>query len=360
VPRIALLLVLLLALVLLYLGAWPTPIDPVAWSPAAPPSLAEDSRLVRATRQALGRGVEDIAVDSEGRIYGGDENGRVWRALPGGEPELFATTGGRPLGLEFAADGALIVCDAERGLLAIDPRGEVRVLTSEHGGRPYGLTDDLDIGPDGTIYFSDASDRFGLDEVLEDTFESRPNGRLLAYDPTLPETRLLLDALHFANGVAVSPDGDFVLVVESSRYRVRRYWLEGPAEGTSDVFADNLPGFPDGISRGAAGRYWTALYAPRDAGFDRLLARPFLRDVVYRLPDALRPATTHRAMVLELDSAGQTVDLLMDSEESAFAPITSVVEHRGSLLLGSISENGYARFPLPLAEGPGAGGAALR
>ena len=77
--------------------------------------------------------------------------------------------------------------------------------------------------------------------------EHQPNGRLLSYDPRGDSVTAVLYPLYFANGVAVSPNGDYVLVVETGRYRVIRYWLKGPRRGEREIFIDNLPGFPDGI-----------------------------------------------------------------------------------------------------------------
>lgn len=49
--------------------------------------------------------------------------------------ETLAETGGRPLGLELLPDGALLVCDAERGLLRIDlADGTVRILADSVAG----------------------------------------------------------------------------------------------------------------------------------------------------------------------------------------------------------------------------------
>ena len=94
---------------------------------------------------------------------------------------------------------------------------------------------------------------------MADLMEHRPNGRLLAYDPSSKTTQLVLDKLYFANGVAVSPDQSFVLVVDTCKYRIQRYWLTGPQKGKSDIFIDNLPGFPDGISSNGKDTFWLAL-----------------------------------------------------------------------------------------------------
>ena len=91
-------------------------------------------------------------------------------------------------------------------------------------------------------------------ELHLEPLEARPWGRLIEYDPATNRARVLLDDLYFANGVAVSEDGSFVLVAETFRYRIRRYWLTGPRAGEDEVFADNLPGFPDGVSGDGRGQ----------------------------------------------------------------------------------------------------------
>jgi sugar lactone lactonase YvrE len=41
-------------------------------------------------------------------------------------------------------------------------------------------------------------------------------------------TELLLDKIHFANGVTLAHDESYVLVCETPRARILRYWLKGP------------------------------------------------------------------------------------------------------------------------------------
>ncbi len=336
-----------------YLLLWPVPIAPQAWTPPAAPKLEGDygvnDKLAAAERIGVGTGVgpETVSVDAQGRIYAGYEDGRIVRfAADGSNPDLFTNTGGRPVGHRFDAAGNLIVADAYKGLLSISPDGKITTLATQHGGMPFGLTDDVEPGADGNYYFSDASSKFGLRNFMLDVLEHGANGRLLSYDPRTRETRLLLEGLHFANGVAVAPDASFVLVVETSEYRVRRYWLSGPQAGQSDVFIENLPGFPDGISSNGRGIFWLAIVAPRDAQLDGLLPRPILRKLLLRL-HLPNPALRHYAMVLGLDAQGRVVQNLQDASASAYAPITAAIEANGMLYLGSIGENSIARVPAP-------------
>lgn len=217
-------IVIILFLLLIYLLFWPVSIDPAAWTPPEAPAQTgvyePNNRLAAVERIGNGTGVgpEDVAIDSLRRIYGGMEDGRIMRfQSDGNQPEVFADTKGRPLGLDFDMADNLIVCDAYKGLLSINPNGSILVLTFENGGIPFRLTDGVDIAADGTIYFTDASFKFTEKEFMSDLMEHRPNGRLLAYDPGTKTTRLVLDTLYFANGVAVSPDQSFVLVVETGK-----------------------------------------------------------------------------------------------------------------------------------------------
>ena len=344
----------LLAL-LAYFALWPVPLEPAAWEVPAAPSLtgpyAPNQALLAVDRLPVGPGPEDVAVDAEGRLYAGLLDGRIVRlaaeATAGSSVETFARTGGRPLGLRFAPDGRLIVADAVRGLLAVDREGRVETLSTEQGGEPYRLTDDLDIGRDGVVYFTDASSRFGLGDSVVDLLTHQPLGRLLAYDPRRSATRLLLGGLYFANGVALAPDESFVLVVETGTYRLRRYWLQGPRAGTSDVFADNLPAIPDGVSSNGRDTFWVSLVAPRDALLDGSHPHPWMKKALLRLPAFLRPGPKRYGFVLGLDLEGHVVHNLQDPSGSTFALVTNAVEHAGRLYLGTLSDEAVGRLNLP-------------
>ena len=336
-----------------YLLFWPVSLDPAAWTPPPAPSLdappyAGGPSLAGAERFStlpFGQGPEDVAVDSLGRVYGGLLSGEILRYAPdGSQPEVFAHTGGRPLGLAWDSAGNLIVADAHQGLLSVDPQGQVTVLTTAAEGRPFGITDDVDVARDGKMYFSDASDKFSVGDYRSDLLEHRPHGRLLVYDPATGTTRVLLDSLYFANGVALSSDQQAVLVTETGAYRVQRYWIAGPRAGQHEVLIDNLPGFPDGISCNGRDRYWVALANPRNAALDAVLPYPFLRKVLDRLPLWLQPQEVRYGLLLGLNLEGQVVETRQDPA-GTFAPVTSVEEVGGMLYLGSLSDTAWARLP---------------
>ena len=348
--KVLLSLAALLAAAVLYLLFWPIDLDPVAWEAPTAPEVVPNAKLANLPVIAAElSGPEAVAVDSEGRLYTGTVDGKVARfSRDGGAVEILAETGGRPLGLKVDAEGRVIVADARKGLLAIEA-GKVTVLADSFAGDKMRFPDDVALGPDGTIYFSDASQRFGVGgkNAEADILEHRETGRIFAYQPETKALTVLVDGLQFANGVAVSLDGSFLLINETGRYRVMRHWLAGPKAGTTEPFAENLPGFPDNVTAGPSGLFWVALYSPRVPIVDSLSEHPFWRKAAWRLPSAVRPKPIRKAFVIALDSQGRIVRDLQDDAPDAYAPVTSVLEHDETLYLGSLERQGVAVLPVP-------------
>jgi sugar lactone lactonase YvrE len=329
------------------------PISPVRWQPPPAPARSRRPRSARPLPplrllDVVGRGPEDVLVDAEGRVLTGVADGRVLRLAPDNRRvEVLADTGGRPLGLEWLPDGGLLVCDTRRGLLRVDvTTGEVSTLLSEVDGEPMRFCNNAAVAPDGTVYFTDSSRRFGIDAWKADLLEHSGTGRLLRRG-LAAEVSVLLDGLQFANGVALAPDGSFVVVAETAAYRLLRYWVTGPRAGESEVFADNLPGFPDNVATGTDGLFWVALGSPRDAKLDRLLPRhPRLRQAVWLLPDRLQPRPQTTVWVYALSGDGEVVHDLQGPGER-FHFVTGVREHHGTVHLGSLVGDCVGVFDLP-------------
>jgi sugar lactone lactonase YvrE len=294
-----------------------------------------------------GAAPEDVVVDDAGRVVTGVDDGRVLRVGPDGGVEVVADTGGRPLGIELLGDGRLLVCDARRGLLAVDPAtSAVEVLVDRVAGEPMRFCNNAAVAADGTVYFSDSSRRFGIDHWRADLLEHSGTGRLLRRDPG-GAVEVLLDGLQFANGVALAADGSFVTVAETGAYRLTRLWLVGERAGQTDLLADNLPGFPDNLSTGAGGLLWVALGSPRNPLLDRLHRRhPALRRAVWALPERVQPKPVRTLWVLAVDAGGAVVHDLQGPGDD-YTMVTGVREHGGRLYLGSLAERAVAVLDLP-------------
>lgn len=316
--------------------------EPVAWNPPTAPGLVgafeENDRLRSAERwQTGGIGPEDVAIDIGGAIYTGLADGTILRFGGGGGagPERIASVGGRPLGVEILGDGELLVCNADLGLQRVTVSGEVSVLADRFEDHPLTLTNNASVAGDGTIYFTESTTRWSLHEYTNDLLEGQTTGRLLARRPD-GSIELVLDGLQFANGVALDGDEGSVFVAETGRYRIHRHWLRGPRAGTTEVFVDNLPGFPDNLSF-ADGILWAAAPSPRQAVVDFIHPRPWLRKVTYRLPESLKPKPLRHAIVLGFDRDAHVVHNLQDSTGTV-AITTAARYHDGRLFIGTLSE----------------------
>jgi sugar lactone lactonase YvrE len=342
----------------LYLLAWPVAIDPIAWTPAPNPGLTGPFANsvgftdLRPLAPEVGEGPEAVTPGPDGLLYTGLQDGWIVRARPDGQgpAERVVQTGGRPLGMQFDAQGQLIVADAFRGLLSVAPDRTITLLVEEVDGRRLLFPNALAIAADGAFWFSDASQRFDQHHWRLDFWEGRATGRLLRYDPHTRQTAVWLKDLRFANGVALGPNDAFVLVNETLAARVHRLWLTGPRAGTRDLFLDGLPGYPDNLSYNGRGLFWAALAAPRVAALDRLAGSPWLRQVLFRLPAALTEVQPQVvSWVIGVDVHGTVRHHLRDTS-GLYPNITSVQEVDGVLWLGSLFGRAVERAQAP--EGP--------
>jgi len=342
-------------LVVLYLLFWPVPIDPVAWDAPQSGGLVDpfesNDRLRKARLIDLGEheGPEDVAADQNGLIYTATDDGLIIRMQPDGSNiEVFAETGGRPLGLEFDAAGNLLVANSYLGLQMVSPDGSVKILTDSYDGERITYADDVAIAANGMIYFSDASSKFGAmksggsyQASLLDILEHGGHGRVYRYDPENDKTTVVLDGLNFANGVAVSEDQSYLLINETASYRVWRFWLSGPEAGRREIIIDNLPGFPDNINNGRNGQFWIGLVAPRVQILDDLSGKPFIRKILQRLPAVLRPKAVPSSHIISITGDGEVVMNLQDTAATVPA-LTGVYETTDTLWLTSLFGNQLA------------------
>lgn len=349
-------IVLVAAVVVIALGAGvvrESPIDPVGWNPPDPPekagSLAENRELVGIDTVVTCEGPEDVAFDGEERLYTSDDSTIVRTADPvdrtttNAPLEPFAETDGRPLGMEFDGDD-LIVAAEDAGLLSVSPNGEVTTLTDAADGRGTAFADDLYVADDGTVYFTDATRHHLFQYEL---FELRNTGRLLAYHPDTGETTVELEDLGFANGICPYGDGESVLVTETSRYRVTRYWIDGDREGNHETFTENLIGYPDNIEAAGDGTFWVAIPSVREDSFDDLQGRPWLKRQFGKLPEFLieRVSGDDYGLVLHLNEDGEVIESLHDPDGDVFG-VTSATPHDGALYLGSLFSERVTRYPV--------------
>ncbi|HEY8582454.1 MAG TPA: SMP-30/gluconolactonase/LRE family protein [Capillimicrobium sp.] len=194
---------------------------------------------------------EGVAYDPDaGVVWAGGEAGQLYRVdLDARRAEQVATAPGFVLGLAVDGAGRLALCASEDGSLCAYAGAAVRRLVSTVDGAPLVQPNFPAFAPDGTLYVSD-SGTWGRDD-----------GRLVRIAPDGTATTLSRDVPCFTNGLAVSPDGRWLWVVESYLPRLSRIDL---AAGTGR--AEEVRRFDgtvlDGLACTADGGLLVSCYRP--------------------------------------------------------------------------------------------------
>lgn len=369
-----------------YLLFWPISATPVAWE--APTNAgytgahAVNTRLAGLQQIALGAeqdGPEHILAHG-GWLYTGLHNGDVIKLDPQGRQQtVVLNTGGRPLGLAIDARGRLLVADAMKGLLRVtgegaEARTETLLTAVAHPvpQDPVRYADAVEVGPGGTLWLTDASRRFGA-KALGGTFEASVldilehscSGRLIAQDPVTLQARVALDGLCFPNGLAFTADGKHMLLSETGTYRILKLDLaklslvrtasgntgvptlaQAMQQGAATVLLDNLPGYPDNLTRGQGGRVWVGLTKPRSPVIDAAARYPLLRSITLRLPRALWPVPKAYGHLIAFDDNGTVLADLQDPQ-GAYPETTAATEADGKLFVQSLHARTIGWMPLP-------------
>ncbi len=306
-------------------------------------------------------GPEDVLLDGQGNIYCGSRDGYLYRipAPHHEKAEVLAKIGGRPLGLALDREGRIVACVAGMGLVRVTMGGKVELLTDQTERSLFSvqddttirMADDLDIASDGTIYFTDATKRYDIENWGLDLLEGRPNGRLLSYDPATRKTRTVCDNLLFPNGVCLTHDGKYLLVASTWDCSILIFDLARLSDGPR-VFLGGLPGYPDNVNRASDGGYWVALAGMRNPVFDEAMRHPGLRRRMTRRvpPTNWLFGNLNIGGVLKIDGNGKIVDALWDAPDGPLYMITSMREHEGTLYLGGVTNDKIGRLKLDGAD----------
>ena len=143
-----------------------------------------------------------------------------------------------------------------------------------------------------------------------------------------------LNGNYFANGLALSEDESFLLVSETSKYRILKYWLKGSKTGQSEVLIDNLAGFPNNIFRRDNGNFWIGFTTKRNDQLDGIHPKKGLKKMVYGLPSFLQPKAEKFGMIMEISEEGKLIQALFDSKGEAVMEAGAIIEHENKLYIG--------------------------
>jgi gluconolactonase len=204
---------------------------------------------------ATGFGFTDGPVwDARGFLYISDETlNKIFRVFLNGKKEEVIALGD-PDGNTYDRRHRLIDCASVlRAIIEVTPDGKYKVLADHYQGKKLNSPNDVIVGPDGALYFTDPT----LDLVAGEKQEIPFQGVYRLDDKG--NVQLLTKDLSQPNGLAFSPDGKRFYVDDSKEKNIRVY--DAAADGTLSngrIFGEEPPsgkheGVPDGMRVDNAG-----------------------------------------------------------------------------------------------------------
>ena len=184
--------------------------------------------------------------DAAGFLYVSDETiNKIFRVYPNGKKEEVIALGD-PDGNTFDRQHRLIDCASVlRAIIAVTADGKYKILADHYDGKKFNSPNDVIVGPDGALYFTDPTLDLVAGEKQEIPFQGvyrmddAGNVRLLTKDLTQP------------NGLAFSPDGKHFYIDDSEKRNIRAY--DVASDGTLSngrIFGEEPGGKHDGVPDG--------------------------------------------------------------------------------------------------------------
>jgi gluconolactonase len=196
---------------------------------------------------------EGVAWGPDGYLYATGEAGQVYRITPAeGKYDQIAAPGGFGLGIAIDADANLYVCNnGLHSVLRVSPAGETEVYSTGTAEEPavqpnYPVFDAI-----GNLYVSD-SRNWGQNDGL--IYRISPGGQTEVWCTT---------PCNYTNGMALSPDDNYLYVVETNLPGVSRIPIKQDGSAGERELVVVLPKTaPDGVAFDTEGNLYIACYAP--------------------------------------------------------------------------------------------------
>ncbi len=185
--------------------------------------------------------------NKSGFLYVSDEEiNKIFRVYSDGHKQELISLGD-PDGNTYDHELRLLDCASVlRAIIRISPDGKYTVLADHYDGKKFNSPNDVVLGPDGAIYFTDPTLDLPQGEKQEIPFQG-----VYRLDEEKGDVTLLTKELSQPNGLAFSPDGKHFYVDDSEQRNIRVY--DVAADGTlanGRVFAQEPGGKGEGVPDG--------------------------------------------------------------------------------------------------------------
>ena len=207
--------------------------------------IAKDAKL-----ESVGTGfgfTEGPVWDPAGFVYVSDETlNKIFRVyVKDGRKEEVITLGD-PDGNTYDQHGRLIDCASVlRAIIEVLPDGKYKVLADRFEGRKFNSPNDVIVGPDGALYFTDPTLDLPAGQKQEIPFQG-----VYRLDAS-GNVRVLTKDLSQPNGLAFFPDGKRFYVDDSKQRNIRVYDFSADATlSNGRIFGEEPGGKGEGVPDG--------------------------------------------------------------------------------------------------------------
>lgn len=202
----------------------------VACASLAPGHLAAESPVIApgATVQKLADGfsfTEGPTSDAAGNVYFTDQpNNRILKWSVDGKLTTFLQPAGRANGMCFDRQGQLIACaDEDNQLWSISPDGKVTVLVRDYDGKRLNGPNDVWVGPDNGLWFTDP---FYKRAWWKHTEPEQDGQHVYYLSPDRKRLIRVADDLEQPNGIIGTADGKTLYVADIRARKTYRYDIQ--------------------------------------------------------------------------------------------------------------------------------------
>lgn len=197
---------------------------------AADDYLAPQAKVVKVVSGC--KFTEGPAVDAQGNVFFSDgANDRIMKLAPDGMVSIFRQPCGATNGMEFDAEGRLVMCQSsgakgKRRVARLEHDGSEKALAETYDGKRLNAPNDLTIDRQGRIYFTDIAAPTGdkPPELASGVYRIDAPGKVVR----------VIDNLQRPNGIVITPDNKTLYVSDRGVQKLHRYKVAEDGSLTAD------------------------------------------------------------------------------------------------------------------------------
>jgi gluconolactonase len=197
-------------------------------------------------------------------IFSDTPTDRLLKWVPGHDVEVFRENANGPSGNAFDSQGRLYTCETRARRVTRTDKGRIEVLAERWEGKRLNAPNDLVVSKSGHVYFTDPAFGYQQDHRELDFYG-------VYHIPARGALKLVAKSAGRPNGIALSPSGRTLYVVNADEKTVRAYDVDHGGDTSNErVLITGIAGVPGGMRVDEKGNLYIAargiaVYSPEGA-----------------------------------------------------------------------------------------------